>query len=1020
LATYNARFALLAGNIFHSLCVLSVFVGDIFYIFYLPKPFSMNRKLHNGLLSFLFLFCSFTGLAQTQEEFDKKLNDIYILNATDKKKALQQAKDLYTLLEKKKELQTLGNYYILKNLFENFTVDEALAKTCAEKADRKSREMVGLEGPKAEYGSDSMNLWYNSIYPGLYETKDPENARKALAFMDKYSSFRTLANYTGVGYAFERNGDFNNAKKYYEYGISLRGDERKEYVSYLTYILFLSKFGDYQKAESFIRKVEELSQTADETLKMSYRNEALSAHTLYYYYIGDYESYVKSSDIQYAELAKMFATYKMPCTGQEYIRLTNAGIATEFLKDYPSAEKYWRKRDSAYSAWIRCQKEQYPNLKLYDFSMLPIFLMKRGREKMLPKSLDFYVKEVETYYNSFRDYADLSSNYFRGIQLAFLKSPKYTAVFTPILERIRNTKDFRESTKPFTDFAYFQMRDGNKAAAIKTYQELFTLNKNWVNDIIFAFGEKAFVTYYNAKLKEGYDNFHSFVKTTKDKKQTEAGMLAAQAYDNLLFVKSISLQGTKKRKEAFIKSNDPAVIALYEKWLDKKQQLIRLYFKSAEPAAGPVDTSSKSAEKILETLQAEVTSMENELTVKSKDYKKLLQINPPGWKEIKSKLKEGEAAVEIIRFQWRDQVYYSDTAFYAAYILTNQSEYPEVVYLADDAALLDNQYYKTYKNNIRFRTEDKVSYTLYWKKIQEKLSGIRKVYLSPDGIYHLINVSTLLNPVSGKYVLDELEIQSTTSTGELALAASSMPANPTAVLFGRPAYKTTAATASRVEDEGTRSFIGNFREKNITDLPGTETEVLSIKTELEKGKIKVQYYLKDQATEDKLYKMHSPGILHIATHGYWSGTSENATSGYRMFNAMVNSGLLLAGVVNYYERNEFADTYDGVLTAYEAQNLDLQNTSLVILSACETNLGYLDAGEGVYGLQRAFRAAGAGSIMTSLWKVDDNATRDFMIAFYQQYLATGNKARAFAAAQKTIRDQYKHPYFWGAFVMVGE
>ena len=68
-----------------------------------------------------------------------------------------------------------------------------------------------------------------------------------------------------------------------------------------------------------------------------------------------------------------------------------------------------------------------------------------------------------------------------------------------------------------------------------------------------------------------------------------------------------------------------------------------------------------------------------------------------------------------------------------------------------------------------------------------------------------------------------------------------MPANPTAVLFGRPAYKTTAATASRVEDGGTRSFIGNFREKNITDLPGTETEVLSIKTELEKGKIKVQY-----------------------------------------------------------------------------------------------------------------------------------------------------------------------------------
>jgi CHAT domain-containing protein len=135
---------------------------------------------------------------------------------------------------------------------------------------------------------------------------------------------------------------------------------------------------------------------------------------------------------------------------------------------------------------------------------------------------------------------------------------------------------------------------------------------------------------------------------------------------------------------------------------------------------------------------------------------------------------------------------------------------------------------------------------------------------------------------------------------------------------------------------------------------------------------------------------------------------------------MVNSGLLLAGVVNYYQSEEYPDTYDGVLTAYEAQNLDLQNTSLVILSACETTLGYLDAGEGVYGLQRAFRAAGAGSIMTSLWKVDDNATRDFMISFYQHYLKTKNKGEAFATAQKTIKEKYIHPYFWGAFIMVGE
>lgn len=110
---------------------------------------------------------------------------------------------------------------------------------------------------------------------------------------------------------------------------------------------------------------------------------------------------------------------------------------------------------------------------------------------------------------------------------------------------------------------------------------------------------------------------------------------------------------------------------------------------------------------------------------------------------MKSQLKEGEAAIEIVRFQWRDQVYYSDTAYYAAYIITKNSQYPEVVYLPDAAADLDNKFYKLYKNNIRLKLDDKESYDHYWKAISEKLNGITKIYFSPDGIYHLLNINTL-------------------------------------------------------------------------------------------------------------------------------------------------------------------------------------------------------------------------------------------------------------------------------------
>ena len=129
--------------------------------------------------------------------------------------------------------------------------------------------------------------------------------------------------------------------------------------------------------------------------------------------------------------------------------------------------------------------------------------------------------------------------------------------------------------------------------------------------------------------------------------------------------------------------------------------------------------------------------------------------------------------------------------------------------------------------------------------------------------------------------------------------------------------------------------------------------------------------------------------------------------------------MLLSGVVDYYQAPEPAFTNDGILTAYEAQNLNLENTDLVVLSACETGLGNVSAGEGVYGLQRAFRAAGAKSSITSLWKVDDEGTRDFMITFYKKLTETKDIRSSFHFTQQEIKKKYQTPYYWGAFVLIG-
>ena len=182
-------------------------------------------------------------------------------------------------------------------------------------------------------------------------------------------------------------------------------------------------------------------------------------------------------------------------------------------------------------------------------------------------------------------------------------------------------------------------------------------------------------------------------------------------------------------------------------------------------------------------------------------------------------------------------------------------------------------------------------------------------------------------------------------------------------------------------------------------------------------------FVGEEALEENLKHSLKPKLLHIATHGYFQPDLTVDGNQRSVDNPLLRSGLMMAGasqrLEQQTEKEDFAIQEDGVLTSYEAMELNLENTELVVLSACETGLGEIKNGEGVYGLQRAFRVAGARNLIMSLWKVDDEVTLELMSEFYRNWLATNDKHDALKKAQLTIMSKFPQPTYWGSFILVG-
>jgi len=514
-------------------------------------------------------------------------------------------------------------------------------------------------------------------------------------------------------------------------------------------------------------------------------------------------------------------------------------------------------------------------------------------------------------------------------------------------------------------------------------------------------------------LKEEFEIFNSYALL---RSKTNPSILS-RMYDNQLATKALLLTSTNKMKHTILSSKDSSIVRMFKQWLSEKEVLSKLYTISQDEL--------QNQHIKLDSIEHKANELERQLSLKSEVFKSN-EVSFKSWKDVRKNLETDEAAMEIIRFQkykFDSAGVYVDSIYYACLVIKNSTtDNPELIVLKDGKKM-EGKLLAIYKNSIKFKLTDKSSYDAYWRPIQQHLVGIKKVDISPDGVYNQINFNTLRNNENNLFVLETYDLKLVTNTKDLIKNKQVINIKKSISLFGNPDYAySPEPIIDSLQEEDVESLLN--------PLQGTEEEVNEINGEVMAHRWNSKVYTGKEANETNLKSIKSPKVLHIATHGFFekdiAGNKEsNRSAGTE--NPLLRSGLMFAGasISLYNKENHVFNSdkieekhEDGILTAYEAMNLNLDHTDLVVLSACETGLGQVKNGEGVYGLQRAFIIAGAKSVILSLWKVNDETTQKLMSYFYEEWLKTENKNIAFKKAQTRLKSEYKDPYYWGAFVIV--
>lgn len=474
-------------------------------------------------------------------------------------------------------------------------------------------------------------------------------------------------------------------------------------------------------------------------------------------------------------------------------------------------------------------------------------------------------------------------------------------------------------------------------------------------------------------------------------------------YNSNLFARALLLNYRANTQKSIMESNDPELISLW-------QQLGKLK-----------ENQGKDSEQ--------TEHLEKQLALRSKAYRSLQNDLSIEWQDVRDHLSEGEAAVEITTLAVD---LYNPTLKYVGLIVRPGDKSPRMVMLGNKEELKAILKHSPYG--------DKNLYRVFFKPLEKHLDGVKRIYMAAGELANKVSFVGMKQDEG--YLLDKYSICTLLSTKDIARVKQfEQPFTDSCsiVLFGGADFGLSPAELAESESQVYKSRkpdviatlsdrIDLSRGQGFDYLPGSKKEVTQIGNRLSACGWKTAVHTDLQAVESRFKALSSipVDVIHISTHGYYFPfrNTEDPQPTDNMFkisdDPLIRSGLLFSGANRIWNSGSRVDSMeDGVLTGYEISLMDLSQTRLVVLSACNTAHGDIDFREGIYGLQRAFRMAGAGAVLVSLWEIPDKETAIFMEAFYEQLTGGVSIRDAFVTTMRKMKKDYpENPKVWAGFVLM--